>query len=444
MDAESRRWYQLLASFGRLFTAPGADRFVELLTAWVLCPGRRTCTRLWKMVAGADRPRYEAYAAFCREGRWPKRSDLLKTWAHLLVGCLSPTQLHHATRALWLLLDDTLFHKTGPKVTGAGRYRDAVRSGAKTVTAWGLNIVVLAVYVDSLWGGEPWAIPINVRIHRKPEKDTDPKVTLLDLAEEMIREVAEWFPDYQLTLVADGAYSALAKRHLPRTALYSRMRRNAALYQEAPPRKSGQRGRPRKKGNRLPTPEHWAATLTREDWKAAKVMIRGKQHERMVSVQRVLWYETCPDQLVLLVMVRDPGGHQPDDFFFTTDLTATAVAVLERYGGRWTIEETFRAVKQQLRGETPQSWAQFGPERTVMLAFLTYGLVWLWYLLTQGDQPTVEKLPWYPRKHLPSFIDALATLRTVLWTDRILGETPSQPTSPKISPEIIRILSEAG
>jgi len=50
-------------------------------------------------------------------------------------------------------------------------------------------------------------------------------------------------------------------------------------------------------------------------------------------------------------------------------------------------EESFRAVKQPLRAETPQSWARLGPERTVMLALLTYGLVWLWYLLTQGDHP---------------------------------------------------------
>jgi len=97
-----------------------------------------------------------------------------------------------------------------------------------------------------------------------------------------------------------------------------------------------------------------------------------------------------------------------------------------------------------LRAETPQSWAQFGPERTVMLALLADGLAWLWYLFMQGDHPAFEKQPRYPRKHVPSFIDALATLRTTLWADRILGKTASVPISSKIIPEIIRILSEAG
>ncbi len=163
----------------------------------------------------------------------------------------------------------------------------------------------------------------------------------------MVRdEVAAWFPAYRLSLMADGAYAALAKRRLPCTTLVSRMRRNAALYEATPARKPGQRGRPRKKGDRLPTPQHCAATLSEAEWKTAHVTIRGKQQKRRVSVQRILWYETCPEQLGLLIMVRYPAGRQPDDFFFTTDLTATAVAVLERYGGRWTIEETFRTVKQ--------------------------------------------------------------------------------------------------
>jgi len=83
VNAERERWYQLLAPFRRVFTAPEADRFIELLTAWVLCPGHRTGTRLGQMVAGADRPRYEASVAFCREGRWPKGADLLRVWAHL-------------------------------------------------------------------------------------------------------------------------------------------------------------------------------------------------------------------------------------------------------------------------------------------------------------------------------------------------------------------------
>ncbi|MCL5064485.1 MAG: hypothetical protein M1600_05355 [Firmicutes bacterium] len=91
--------------------------------------------------------------AFCREGRWSKRSDLLGVWAHRLVPHLSARNLPDV-RELLLLCNDTLFHKIGRKVEEPGRYGDAVRSGVKPVTTRGSNIVVLAIDMDPLWGGD--------------------------------------------------------------------------------------------------------------------------------------------------------------------------------------------------------------------------------------------------------------------------------------------------
>lgn len=103
MDPELQWWFQLLAPFRKLFTQPGADRFIDLLTAWVVCPGRRTITRLWQMMESEDRPRYEAYAEFCRAGRWPKASLLCGLWAKLVVSRL-PQKRPHGLHELWLLL----------------------------------------------------------------------------------------------------------------------------------------------------------------------------------------------------------------------------------------------------------------------------------------------------------------------------------------------------
>ena len=43
--------------------------------------------------------------------------------------------------------------------------------------------------------------------------------------------------------------------------------------------------------------------------------------------------------LVRLVIVRDPDGREPDDYFFTTDLHATGDQVASRYAARWAIEQ---------------------------------------------------------------------------------------------------------
>lgn len=55
--------------------------------------------------------------------------------------------------------------------------------------------------------------------------------------------------------------------------------------------------------------------------------------------------------IVLLVIVRDPEGHEDDDHFFTTDLMACALKIPDHYGGRWSIELTFREVKPYLGGQ---------------------------------------------------------------------------------------------
>ena len=102
---------------------------------------------------------------------------------------------------------------------------------------------------------------------------------------------------------------------------------------------------------------------------------RGKTIERQVHVRDVLWYTVNKNDLVRLVIVRDPAGIEPDDFFVTTDLTASGAEVASRYTGRWPIEVCFRDVKQDLGGQDPQSWKRQGPERAACLSLWLHALV---------------------------------------------------------------------
>lgn len=425
-------WNDLLAVMAPVFTQPSFLLFTELMCGWVLCPGRRTVTRMIGVAGAANRRAHDAYHRFLRTGSW-KIADLWSLLATVLVEMFFPAGV-----VLQCDLDDTLFHKTGRKVEGAGVFRDAVRSTkTKVVYALGLNLVVLTLRIVPPWGGEPLGLPINMRLYRKGGPSH------IDLAEEMIREVADWFPDRQFRLAADGAYASLAGRHLPRTHVTSRMRRDAALYLAPPPRKKGQRGRPRKKGRRLPTPVQIAARR-RQGWVRAIVNERGKPVERLLFRLPVLWYATCPDQLVLLVIVRDPARKQPDDFFFTTDLEASAAAaVAGEYLGRWSIEDTNRNTKQFLGGEQPQTWKGHGPERAAALSLWLYSAVWCWYLDTHGAAPSWPITPWYRAKSAPSFLDALATLRRALWRHRIFATCGKGPLPAKTADELIEALARA-
>lgn len=430
MNSPSQAWELLVLLFAQSFTQPSFDLFSKLLAGWILCPGRRTVTRIIRVIDADGAHAHDAYHRFLRAGAWSMKT-LWKTAALAIVAAL------HLLGTLFLDLDDTLFHKSGRKVNGAGIFRDAVRSCGKTVVyALGLNLVILTLRIKPPWGGEPIGLPINLRLYRKGGPSH------LDLGEEMIKEVAEWFPKLRFVLSTDGAYASLAGRNLPRTHVVSRMRRDAALYELPPRRKKRGRGRPRKKGKRLPSPMDMARRR-KKGWVRTAVDERGRSVERLILALPVLWYAVCPDREVLLVIVRDPDGKQEDDFFFTTDLEAGGAAVAGQYAGRWSIEDTNKNVKQFLGGEDPQTWKDEGPERASALSCWLYSAVWLWYLKTHGTKISWPTLPWYPAKTRPSFADALAALRRSLWRSRIFSMSGHEAHSLKILDSLIEALATA-
>lgn len=419
----------IIARLSEVFTAPSAELFRRLVAAWVLCPGRRTVTNLYQLAEPFSERAHDAYHRLLREGAW----SLAELW-RLLASALIAAFCQRGR--IVVSLDDTLFHKSGRRIEEAAWWRDAVAStGQKVVHAFGLNLVVLTLRVRPPWGGEPLALPLNMRLHRKGGK------SLLDLAAEMVTETASWFPNRGFHLCADGFYSPLAAYCLERVSLTSRMRKDAALFNLPPERKKGQRGRPRKKGNRLPTPQEMADSGA---WfKRVTVDERGRKRDRLVFWREVLRYKVCVDSPVLLVISRDPDGKEKDDFFFTTDVDSRPEDVISRYAGRWAIEDTFRNVKQHLGGSEPQCWRGEGPRRAAAFSLVIYSTVWLWYIKTNGSRMSWSRVPWYRDKKRPSFLDALACLRRALWRRRIFSTSESRPVITEIADTLIYVLSRA-
>lgn len=370
---------------------------------------------------------HDAYHHFFQHAHWDP--DLLFDLVlRVLVRTCCPTG------RLTLDLDDTLHHKTGRKVAGAGWHRDAVRSTAtQTVTAWGLNVIVLTLRVTPPWGGMSLGLPVRVRLHLKGTTET-----YFALAEEMLRSVATVVPGCRLRVCADGFYAALAAR-LPRAiAFTSRLRRDAALYDELGYRPAGTRGRKPTKGPRLPALPALAADAA-DLGLFSRTTATRHQHavDRLVSARRVIWAKVT----VLLIIVRDPAGQEDDAFFLTTDLDACALTLPDHYGGRWSIELTFRDVKQLLGGQEPQCWTDDGPARAAAFGYWLYTLVWTVFLQATPAEhrQACRPSPWYPQKATPSFADALAHLRRALWHRRIsAGAGPD--SAPAINPGDMEVL----
>jgi len=428
MKADSLLWLQLLHAFAPVFSAPSFLLFCSLATAWLLCTGRHTMTRIYQIGEPAGNRAHDAYHRFFRCAAW----CLDELWGRLAV--LLVESQYPEGAAVPLLLDDTTFHKSGRKIVGAAWWRDAVRSTAtKTVHCFGLNLVVLSLQITPPWGGEPLALPLNVRLHIKGN------VTLLQQAQEMLCQLAAWLPLRHFILTADGFYAPLAGTLLPRTTLISRIRHDAALFQLPRRPRRPKPGRPRKKGKRLPAPSGFRPSP--RQWKRVTVNVRGRQIERLLYSRVVIWYHVCPTQPILLVICRDPTGKQKDDYFFTTDLTMQAAQVVEHYASRWAIEDTFKNVKQYLGAEDPQLYAQHGPRRAAAFSFWLYSAVWYWYLKRKPSTMTWVSLPWYSRKAAPSFVDALASLRRMLWSSRIFPSSEKPALTAKTARLLIEVLA---
>jgi hypothetical protein len=397
-------WPELLGQFFQNFTKPGAEIFLRLMTGWVLCTCRRTITGILPFADPWAKRAHDAYHRFLPKARW-SMAELWKLLAKILI------QAFCRNGIITLALDDTLFHRSGRKVDGAGYWRDAVRSTHKNIVyAWGLNLVVLTLQIQPPWGGEPLGLPINMRVHRKNGP------TLIELAAQMIKQVRQWLPKRPFRVVADGFYATLAGKEMEAVTIISRIKRNANLYDLPPKRRKKRRGRPRTRGKRLAKLEKMAAHI--QNWRTVAFRQRGKTVKRLVYTRVVLWY-TVSRKPILLVISRDPNGKEKDDFFFTTNVTMAAAKVLECYNDRWAIEDTFKNTKQLLGGQQPQTFKGKGPERAAGLSLWLYSVVWLWYLGQNSTQRYFMVQPWYSQKIHPSFADAIACLRRRLWGERI-------------------------
>src|SRR5210317_1675409 len=111
-------WTELLQQFFPIFTVPGAKIFSRLVTGWILCTVRRTITGILPFADPQNKHAHDAYHRFFPDARW----NMAKLWQFLMKILV---QRFCRNGIIILALDDTLFHRSGRTVNGAGYWRDA-------------------------------------------------------------------------------------------------------------------------------------------------------------------------------------------------------------------------------------------------------------------------------------------------------------------------------
>ena len=254
-----------------------------------------------------------------------------------------------------------------------------------------------------------------------------PRPTKLALARDLLTLVAGWADGRTVYAVVDSAYAArtLLEARPANVEVLSRLRPDAALWARPGRRRPGRRGRPRRKGHRLPTPKAMAATRRR--WEPLPVTLYGRPVTPLVFGCTALWYGALRDQPVRIVVVRDPSGRRRDEAFFCTDLTVDHAFILEGYARRWTIEVAFHDQKQFLGFEDPRNRTPEAVARTAPMASIAYDLILLWYAarVQHGLATGWLARPWYRSKTSPSFLDMLTAVRQESW--RLYFSDPPLP-----------------
>jgi hypothetical protein len=118
-----------------------------------------------------------------------------------------------------------------------------------------------------------------------------------------------WFPEKKLVFVGDSSYAALDLLNAVRekVTVVTKLRLDAALYEVAPERRPGQMGRPRRKGNRLPTLNEVIknpATV----WK--KVLVNWYRAEREIEITSgtCVWFHVGKQAVPIRWVTRQRGG----------------------------------------------------------------------------------------------------------------------------------------
>ena len=173
--------------------------------------------------------------------------------------------------------------------------------------------------------------------------------------------------------------------------------------------------------------------------------IYRKRVKALVKRTRALWYNSGGQRLLNISVVRDPSGKRRDDCFFTTNLSASPVDILETIAARWPLEVAFRDAKQLLGLEEPQNRVQKAVERTAPLAIYIYNLVVIWYVHHGVFDLAAykEKRPWYRQKKNPSFADMLTSLREQSIRQRIIQHPATKRGSLKLIRRLARFLTMA-
>jgi hypothetical protein len=399
--------------FEDCFTAPSLRHFGVLITGWVLTVGIHTISQVILTGRLHESESFVSIYRFLQKAKWAPDQVAFEVF-RVIVDTLLP-----GVTEIELVLDDTLNSHVGKKIFGAGLQHDGDAPKTGKPIGYGVCFVIIGVavrlpgisdrvfclpYAARMW----W--PQKAKVKPVGEKHQSKS----ELGAELIRLTRLWLdPSITLRVIVDGGYSnkQLLQGRPQGVHITGKVRMDAALYTLVGQVSSTKRGRPRKKGERVPCPKSiFAHDAT--PWLWIWISLYGQ--ETIVSVHRfeAIWYKAAANEPLAIVMVRDPGGKYPDTVFFDTDTRASDAETIQRFSHRWSIEITNRETKSLLGSADPQCRCEKSVTRAPLMAYWSYCFLVVWFVdqFRTGKDLLIPSAPWYSKRHV-TFSDMLAAAR---------------------------------
>lgn len=390
----------------------------SLIVGTILARGRRTVAAALRQTGLDAEANFSLYHHVLNRARW-NAFDLSRRLLHILVQTFIAVG-----GTLTFVIDETLERRWGRRIKRRGHYHDPLASSKKrSVASPGLRWIVLTLIVTPPWTRRNWALP--VMSVQAPTPEVSKRLGLrhksvAQRASQMILLVRRWLPDAEITVVGDQTYSCVELAHgcvRARVRLIAPLRMDARLYEPAPVRLPGTKGRPRVKGERLPKLDG-VSQDHQTTWQ--KVRVTWYDHSRReleVATGTAHWYRLGQKVLpIRWVIVRDPKGSLRTRAYFSTCPDDTARQIVARFIKRWSVEATFEESRAHMGIQTQRQWSDLAIERSTPCLFGLYSLVAVMAqaLHPAGDVP-VQQSAWYSKSEA-TFSDVLATVRHHLWS----------------------------
>jgi hypothetical protein len=433
---------QLPARFATVIL-PFAAMFVQrrtwqhaqvLLLGALLVPGQRTVCGILRIVGLRRERHFVTYHRVLNRAVWHSRLACRMLLTQLLQAFLP-------NGPVLLGVDDTIERRRGKRIGAKGIYRDPVRSSKSFfVKTSGLRWLSLMLLAPIPWAKRVWALPFLTVLAPSRRYCHDRGLrykALTDWTRQLALQARRWLPGREIVLVGDSAFAALALlAGLTRHGLIgvTRLRLDAALYEPAPPRQPRSRGRPRKKGNRLPTLAHMLSDTTTA-WRPLTVTGWYGATERRLEIcsQTAVWFHSGHAPLpIRWVLVRDPTGAFDPQALLCTDPDRAPLDIIGWFVQRWPVEVTFREVRDHLGVETQRQWTDKAIARTTPCLLGLFSIVaLLGARLHPRTRLTIAATAWYRKPH-PTFADTLAAVRREIWAAQGFSMSRTKPDMNKL------------